>query len=64
MPKRGKGKPSIVVCNHTGWLEIYNLLISPMHPGFTPRKQLSEVPIFGNLLQGLGCLFIERGGSV
>ena len=64
VPKRGPGKASAIVCNHTGFLEIFNLITSPLHPGFTPRKQLQEVPVINTLTEALGSLFIERGGTL
>ena len=63
MPKRGPGPASAVVCNHTGFIEIFNLIVSPLHPGFTPKLELQSVPIFGTLCDSLGSLYIERGGS-
>merc|ERR1712060_308947 len=34
VPKRGPGRCSTVICNHIGYLEILNLVSSPLQPGF------------------------------
>ena len=64
MPKRGPGNVSAIVCNHTGWLEIFALIASPVHPGFTPRIETKEVPVLNKLTEGLQSLYIERGGTL
>ena len=53
VPKRGQGNPSAVVCNHTGWLEIYALIASPIHPGFTPRIEMKTMAGINKLTEGL-----------
>lgn len=63
IPARGPGPASTVVCNHMGWSEILCLIASPLHPGFTPKSDLANVPILGTICRGLGSLFIARGGS-
>ena len=40
VPKRGKGKPSTIVCNHLGFIEAMGLVASPLCPGFTPKDSL------------------------
>ena len=57
------GNPSAIVCNHTGWLEIYALIASPVHPGFTPRVEMRTMPGINKLTEGLQSLYISRGGT-
>ena len=40
VPKRGPGRCAVIVCNHIGWPEIFNLVVSPIFPGFTPKKEI------------------------
>ena len=63
IPARGPGPVSTVVCNHMGWSEILCLIASPLHPGFTPKSDLANVPIIGQACRGLGSLFVARGAS-
>ena len=63
MPRRGRGKPSIIVCNHTGVLDILNIICSPLFPGFTPNEGIAKILFVGNLAAALGSLFVERGGT-
>ena len=53
VPKRGQGQPSIIVCNHTGWMEIMTLIRSPVFPGFTPKKQTKKVPVLSTFVECL-----------
>ena len=61
---RGPGRCSVVVSNHRGFLDVFNFITSPIHPGFTPKKEIVGVPFAGVCSRGLGSLFISRGGSV
>jgi hypothetical protein len=53
---------STYVSNHTSWLDII-FLISYIRPAFTPKAVLRKIPIFGVIVQALGCIFIARGGN-
>ena len=64
VPKRGPGKASVIVSNHTGYLDIFSLICSPVHPGFTARDQNRDVPVLNKLTEGLGSLYISRGGTL
>ena len=64
MPKRGPGNPSVIVCNHHGWLEIMSLIASPVHPGFTPKEEVQSMPLLGKLTDGLQSLYISRAGTL
>lgn len=50
VPKRGTGPSSTIVCNHIGFLEILNLVASPLMPGFTPKAEVKKIPI----VRGIG----------
>jgi len=63
IPKRGRGPPSTVVCNHIGWIEVMALIMSPLHPGFTPKSDFIDTPLLGTACRGLQSLFISRGGD-
>jgi 1-acyl-sn-glycerol-3-phosphate acyltransferase len=51
---------STVVCNHLGWFEILNLIMSPLHPAFTPKIEVKSMPLIGPLAQGLQSLYVPR----
>jgi hypothetical protein len=53
---------STYVSNHTSWLDIL-LQIAYNRPAFTPKKELRKIPLFGLLVEALGCIFIARGGT-
>lgn len=53
---------STYVSNHTSWLDV-PILISNLRPAFASKRTFKNVPIFGILVQSLGCLFISRGAS-
>ena len=63
VPKRGPGRPAVVICNHLGFIEILNLVCSPLCPGFTPKAELEKVPLVGKIARGLQSLFLNRGGT-
>ena len=44
---------STIVCNHLGFHEIINMILSPLHPGFTPKSDLAKAPFVGTLAKGL-----------
>ena len=64
VPKRGAGNPGIVVCNHTGFLEIFALIASPICPGFTPRHTHKDVPVLNRIIDGLQSLYVDRGQGI
>jgi 1-acyl-sn-glycerol-3-phosphate acyltransferase len=53
---------STYVCNHSSWLDII-LMIAYNKPAFTPKQELKKIPLFGLLVEALGCIFIARGGT-
>jgi len=62
--KEDKEKPlSMVVCNHSGFLEILALICSPLFPSFTPKKEMEKGPVLGPLCRGLQSLFVPRAGD-
>ena len=44
---------STIVSNHLGFHEIINMILSPLHPGFTPKADLASAPFVGTLAKGL-----------
>jgi 1-acyl-sn-glycerol-3-phosphate acyltransferase len=56
-------KTSTVVCNHSGWFEILNL-VSYIHPSFAAKDSIAGLPIFGPLTRALQCVYIKREGNV
>ena len=63
VPRRGPGRPAVVICNHLGFIEILALVCSPLCPGFTPKAELENVPLVGKIARGLQSLFLNRGGT-
>ena len=63
IPKRGRGPSSTIICNHIGWVEVMALIISPLHPGFTPSIHHKNTPLLGTACRGLQSLFIDRGSD-
>jgi len=63
VPKRGPGRVAVIVANHLGWPEIFNLVCSPIFPGFTPKKEIVELPFAGTIATGLSSLFVSRGAN-
>ncbi len=63
IPKRGPGPTSTIICNHVGWIDIISLIQSSLHPGFTPKDELSDVPLLGLCMRGLQSLFVFRGND-
>ena len=63
MPKRGNGPSSSVVCNHIGFMEIINLICSPLHPSFTPKASVREIPLGSSIPNSLQCIYVDRAGS-
>ena len=63
VPKRGPGRCAVIVCNHIGWPEVCNFICSPIFPGFTPMKEIIQMPLAGTLAIGLQSLFVSRGAD-
>ena len=53
---------STYVSNHASWLDV-PILISHFRPAFASKKNFRDFPIFGIIVQSLGCLFISRGAT-
>jgi 1-acyl-sn-glycerol-3-phosphate acyltransferase len=54
---------STIVSNHSSWLDV-PILISHFKAAFASKKTFRKVPIFGLIVQALGCIFISRGASI
>lgn len=53
---------STIVSNHSSWLDI-PILMSHFKTAFASKKSFRKVPMFGLIVQALGCIFISRGAS-
>ena len=58
VPKRGPGPSSTLVCNHCGWMEILNQLVSPVSPCFTPKAAVKKVPVASTISDALQSLYV------
>jgi 1-acyl-sn-glycerol-3-phosphate acyltransferase len=38
-------------------------MIAYNRPAFTPKHNLKKIPVIGLLCEGLGCIFVARGGT-
>ena len=63
MPNNHQANVSTVICNHVGFIECLGLILSPLHPGFCPKIELSRVPLISTLAHGLQSIFIDRAGT-
>lgn len=54
---------STIISNHSSWLDV-PILISHFRAAFASKKTFRKVPIFGLLIDALGCIFISRGASI
>ena len=61
VPTRGKGRASMIICNHTGFLEILGIRFFNHHLNFAPKADYKKTPILGTILVGMGSFFIDRG---
>ena len=55
---------SMVVCNHTGILDVLTFLTSDIIPAFTPSAQFRKIPVVGYVLISLQCAFADRAASL
>lgn len=44
------------------WVDIY-VLLANYAPAFAAKKELQGIPVFGDICEYMGCLFITREGS-
>ena len=54
------GKPSTIVSNHLGYVDVIALIMSSLHPSFAPHGALAKVPLLGPACRGLQSIFITR----
>ena len=57
---RGMGKPSTIVSNHLGYVDVIALIMSHLHPSFAPHGGLAKMPLLGPACRGLQSIFITR----
>lgn len=53
---------STLILNHVSWVDIY-VLLANYAPAFAAKKELQGIPVFGDICEYMGCLFITREGS-
>lgn len=53
---------STIVSNHSSWLDV-PILIWHFRAAFASKKTFRKLPIFGLIVQALGCIFISRGAT-
>jgi 1-acyl-sn-glycerol-3-phosphate acyltransferase len=56
-------KVSTIISNHSSWLDV-PILISNFRAAFASKKSFRKVPVFGIIVEALGCIFISRGASI
>lgn len=44
-------------------MEIINLICSPLHPSFTPKAAVREIPLGSSIPNSLQCIYVNRAGS-
>jgi hypothetical protein len=54
---------STYVTNQSSWLDV-PILISNFKPAFASKATYRKFPIFGIIVEALGCIFISRGASL
>ncbi len=54
---------STILSNHSSWLDV-PIIISHFGAAFASKKTFRKVPVFGLLVEALGCIFISRGASL
>ncbi|KRX03324.1 Protein kinase-like domain [Pseudocohnilembus persalinus] len=59
--KDRKGKPSILISNHQGYLEILYLLLNKNIPSFVSKEAVLKIPVVGKAAKSLQSIFLERG---
>ena len=62
IPKRGNGPSSTMICNHSGFLEVLNLLVC-LWPSFTPKIGIKRAPIISDVCKVTQSMYIDRGSS-
>ena len=64
-PVKKSKKPNIstVVCNHLGFQDIFNLSISPIHPGYVAKVEAKNILLINYCMHAIQCIFVNRGGT-
>jgi 1-acyl-sn-glycerol-3-phosphate acyltransferase len=56
------GRPCIVMANHQSYLDVLALYQAFPEPfGIVAKKELYRIPLFGNVMEELGCVKVDRG---
>jgi lysophosphatidylcholine acyltransferase/lyso-PAF acetyltransferase len=56
----GNVKNSVIICNHTSYLDILFFLAHPTPVGFISNHNVKKYPIWGYCAQLIQCLFVNR----
>ena len=48
-----------IISNHVGWIDIFYWCYK-LAPGFIAKKELGNIPIFGQIMSNLNCLLVDR----
>jgi len=58
----GTEEPQIIVSNHQSWFDVFALAAHlPVRYRFVAKRELGEVPIFGNAWKSCGHVSVDRG---
>ena len=55
-------KTSMIVANHTSWLDS-PVLITSYYPGFTTSAEAGEVPVLNTLINTLQSVYVQRSAA-
>ena len=55
-----KNEKFFVACTHQSAFETFYLQVILSSPFFIIKKELTKIPIFGNFLKKIGCIWIDR----
>lgn len=54
---------STMVCTHPGFMEDFNMQMSPLFPAFTPKAEVKGYPFIGYMLDANQSFYIPRAGT-
>ena len=61
LDKLTKGTNYIFITNHSSVFDIPALVVAlPFRIGFLAKKELYKIPLFGKIIQSIGCVSIDR----
>ena len=63
VPKRGNGRASTVIVNHTGFSEGWTLPAAPLHTALLAQDAMERIPVYGTILTAFSSLYVNRGSD-